>query len=131
MGAGGSDTIVDIGLLVAAVLVLFTGVVVDQLDLHEFSPHRWAGYLVAALIPIHLWMHAQPAGRRPATKAAGPARRTTARAADVRRARPVAGGIRRGARPAVAPNGAGGRWRWHRRRRRGMARQHRDVAPAL
>ena len=58
--------IVDIGLLVAAVLVLFTGVVVDQLDLHEFGPHRWAGYLVAAFIPIHLWMHAhRPAGARP------------------------------------------------------------------
>jgi SagB-type dehydrogenase family enzyme len=49
--------IVDVGLLVAAVLVLLTGVVVDQLDLHEFTPHRWAGYLVAALIPVHVWLH--------------------------------------------------------------------------
>ena len=74
--------IVDIGLLVAAVLVLLTGIVVDQLDLHEFSPHRWAGYLVAALIPIHLWMHAQ----RPA---AGLQRRQRVPPAELQLARPT------------------------------------------
>jgi SagB-type dehydrogenase family enzyme len=38
-------------------VVLLTGLLVDRLDLHEFAPHRWAGYVVAVLIAVHVGMH--------------------------------------------------------------------------
>jgi SagB-type dehydrogenase family enzyme len=44
-------------LLVAAVVVILTGFVVDRLDLNQFTPHRWAGYAVAVLIAIHVGLH--------------------------------------------------------------------------
>jgi SagB-type dehydrogenase family enzyme len=37
--------------------VLLTGLLVDQLDLHEFAPHRLAGYVLAVLIAVHVGMH--------------------------------------------------------------------------
>ena len=49
--------ILDVLLLVAAVVVILTGLVVDQLDLNEFTPHRWAGYVVAVLIAVHVGLH--------------------------------------------------------------------------
>jgi SagB-type dehydrogenase family enzyme len=49
--------ILDVLLLVAAVLVILTGLLVDQLDLNEFTPHRWAGYVVAVLIAVHVGLH--------------------------------------------------------------------------
>ena len=44
-------------LLAAAVVVTLTGFLVDQLDLNDFTPHRWAGYVVAALVAIHVGLH--------------------------------------------------------------------------
>ena len=44
-------------LLAAAVVVTLTGFLVDQLDLNEFTPHRWSGYVVAALLAIHVGLH--------------------------------------------------------------------------
>lgn len=49
--------VLDVLLLGAAAVVLLTGLLVDQLDLHEFAPHRWAGYVLAVLIAVHLGMH--------------------------------------------------------------------------
>ena len=49
--------ILDVLLLAAAVVVILTGLLVDQLDLNEFTPHRWAGYVVAVLITIHVGLH--------------------------------------------------------------------------
>ena len=49
--------ILDMLLLVAAVVVVLTGLLVDQLDLNEFTPHRWAGYVVAVLIAVHVGLH--------------------------------------------------------------------------
>ena len=49
--------ILDVLLLVAAVVVILTGLLVDQLDLNEFTPHRWAGYVVAVLIAVHVGLH--------------------------------------------------------------------------
>ena len=53
-------------LLVAAVTVILTGLLVDRLDLNDFTPHRWAGYAVAVLITLHVglrWRAFLPAGR--------------------------------------------------------------------
>ena len=44
-------------LLVAALVVTLTGFLVDRLDLNEFTPHRWSGYVVAALLAIHVGLH--------------------------------------------------------------------------
>lgn len=44
-------------LLAAAIGAILTGVVVDRLELNQFAPHRWAGYLVAVLIGIHVALH--------------------------------------------------------------------------
>jgi SagB-type dehydrogenase family enzyme len=71
--------LLNIALLVAVVVVLLTGLLTDQLDLHEFAPHRWAGYAVAALVALHLglrWRWLVPINRpkpRPRDGAAGPA----------------------------------------------------------
>ena len=46
--------ILNVLLLAAAVVVVLTGLLVDQLDLNEFTAHRWAGYVVAVLIVIHV-----------------------------------------------------------------------------
>ena len=46
--------LLNVLLLAAAVVVILTGLLVDQLDLNEFTPHRWAGYVVAVLIAIHV-----------------------------------------------------------------------------
>ncbi len=53
-------------LLIAAVMVILTGFLVDRLDLNQFTPHRWAGYVVALLIAIHVGLHWRwflPSGR--------------------------------------------------------------------
>lgn len=47
----------DVLLLAAAVIVVLTGLLVDQLDLNDFTPHRWAGYVVAVLMAIHVGLH--------------------------------------------------------------------------
>ena len=44
-------------LLGAAVVVFLTGLLVDRLDLHQFAVHRWAGYVLAALVAVHLAAH--------------------------------------------------------------------------
>lgn len=49
--------VLDVVLLVAAGVVFLTGLLVDQLDLNEFAPHRWAGYVVAVLIAVHVGLH--------------------------------------------------------------------------
>lgn len=41
-------------LLVAGLAVILTGVLVDRLDLNDFTPHRWAGYAVAVLTTLHV-----------------------------------------------------------------------------
>ncbi len=53
-------------LLTAAVVVSLTGLLVDQLDLNDFTPHRWSGYAVAVLIALHVglrWRWFLPRGR--------------------------------------------------------------------
>jgi SagB-type dehydrogenase family enzyme len=52
-------------LLVSAVAVILTGLLVDRLDLNDFTPHRWAGYAVAVLITVHVgvrWRAFLPSG---------------------------------------------------------------------
>jgi SagB-type dehydrogenase family enzyme len=49
--------VLDVVLLIAAFVVFLTGLLVDQLDLNGFAPHRWAGYVVAVLIAIHVGLH--------------------------------------------------------------------------
>jgi SagB-type dehydrogenase family enzyme len=49
--------VLDVLLLLAAVVVTVTGLLVDRLDLNEFTPHRWAGYVVAVLITLHVGQH--------------------------------------------------------------------------
>ena len=44
-------------LLATAIVVTLTGLLVDQLDLNDFTPHRWAGYAVAVLIAVHVGLH--------------------------------------------------------------------------
>jgi SagB-type dehydrogenase family enzyme len=47
----------DIVLLGAAVVAFLTGLLVDRLDLHQFAPHRWAGYVLAGLVAVHVAAH--------------------------------------------------------------------------
>jgi hypothetical protein len=47
----------DIVLLGAAVIAFLTGLLVDRLDLHQFAPHRWAGYVLAGLVAVHVAAH--------------------------------------------------------------------------
>ena len=47
----------DVVLLGAAVVAFLTGLLVDRLDLHQFAPHRWAGYVLAALVAVHVATH--------------------------------------------------------------------------
>ena len=44
-------------LLLSAVAVGITGLVVDRLDLHDFTPHRWSGYALVVLATLHVAMH--------------------------------------------------------------------------
>jgi len=53
----GVSRILDALLLAASLAVIVTGLLVDQLDLNEFTPHRWAGYVVALLIAVHVGRH--------------------------------------------------------------------------
>ena len=109
--------ILNVLLLAAAVVVIVTGVLVDQLDLNEFAAHRWAGYLIAVLIVVHVGLHGRwfmPARRvdrqgseaRPpqptdaAAEFAGPANRP---ASD----EPGVGAAERGGRGSAASGGAG------------------------
>jgi SagB-type dehydrogenase family enzyme len=65
-------------LLAGAVVVILTGVVVDRLDLNDFTPHRWAGYAVAVLIVLHVgprWRALLPTRRAPGREPA-PSRAT-------------------------------------------------------
>lgn len=59
--------VLDAALLAAVALAVGTGFVVDQLDLNEFVPHRWAGYTFAALAAVHVatrWRALVPSLRR-------------------------------------------------------------------
>lgn len=47
----------DVVLLVVAVVAFLTGLLVDRLDLHQFALHRWAGYVLAALVAVHVAAH--------------------------------------------------------------------------
>jgi hypothetical protein len=47
----------DVVLLGAAGVAFLTGLLVDRLDLNQFAPHRWAGYVLAALVVVHVAMH--------------------------------------------------------------------------
>jgi SagB-type dehydrogenase family enzyme len=47
----------DVVLLGAAVVAFLTGLLVDRLDLNQFALHRWAGYVLAALVAVHVAMH--------------------------------------------------------------------------
>jgi SagB-type dehydrogenase family enzyme len=53
----GTRYVLDVLLLAAAVVVITTGFLVDQLDLNQFTPHRWAGYVAAVLIALHVVVH--------------------------------------------------------------------------
>jgi SagB-type dehydrogenase family enzyme len=44
-------------LLIAATVTFLTGLLVDNLDLTQFAPHRWAGYVLAGLVVAHVLMH--------------------------------------------------------------------------
>jgi SagB-type dehydrogenase family enzyme len=46
-------------LLAAATATFLTGVLADRLDLNQFALHRWAGYLLAGLVVVHVGMHWQ------------------------------------------------------------------------
>jgi SagB-type dehydrogenase family enzyme len=58
-------------LLAAAAATFLTGVLVDRLDLNQFAPHRWAGYVLAGLVLTHVLVHWRfflpRAAQRPAT----------------------------------------------------------------
>jgi SagB-type dehydrogenase family enzyme len=47
----------DAVLLGAALVAFGTGLLVDRLDLHQFALHRWAGYVLAALVAVHVAAH--------------------------------------------------------------------------
>ena len=47
----------NVVLLGAAVIAFLTGLLVDRLDLHQFAPHRWAGYVLAGLVAVHVAAH--------------------------------------------------------------------------
>ena len=47
----------DLLLLAAAAVTFLTGVLVDRLDLNQFAPHRWAGYVLASLVVVHVAVH--------------------------------------------------------------------------
>ncbi|HXZ71227.1 MAG TPA: nitroreductase family protein, partial [Streptosporangiaceae bacterium] len=49
--------VLDIGLLGAAAVVFVTGLLVDRLDLNQFAVHQWAGYVLAALVVVHVTTH--------------------------------------------------------------------------
>ncbi len=49
--------VVNVVLLAAMIVAVGTGIVADQLDLHGFGLHRWAGYALAALTAVHIAMH--------------------------------------------------------------------------
>jgi hypothetical protein len=64
----------DIVLLGAAVIAFLTGLLVDRLDLHQFAPHRWAGYVLVALVAVHVAAHGGSSWHR-SRRGAGPLRR--------------------------------------------------------
>jgi SagB-type dehydrogenase family enzyme len=84
--------VLNVLLLVAAVVALLSGIVVDQLDLNDFAPHRWGGYVLAVLAVIHVGLRwrwflptrggprqrTQPAPALPIDTPAGIAERTGA-----------------------------------------------------
>jgi SagB-type dehydrogenase family enzyme len=49
--------VVNVVLVAAVIAAVGTGIVVDQLDLHGFGPHRWAGYALATFATLHIAMH--------------------------------------------------------------------------
>jgi SagB-type dehydrogenase family enzyme len=49
--------VLDVVLLGAAVVVFVTGLLVDRLGLNQFAVHRWAGYVLAALVVVHVAAH--------------------------------------------------------------------------
>lgn len=51
------DLLVDTFLLLATLVVVATGILVDRHDLNEFGPHRWAGYAMAVFAGVHVLRH--------------------------------------------------------------------------
>jgi len=95
----------DVVLLCAVVVVFLTGLLVDRLDLHQFAVHRWAGYVLAGLVAVHVAAHwrfflAPSASRRRAATppqagaaaGAGPAASEQVRSGPTRRAALAAAG---------------------------------------
>ena len=65
---------VDLLLLASVLAVAATGVMVDQLDLHQFRLHAWAGYVMVALTVVHVGLNRRALAHLRA--AAGHAHRT-------------------------------------------------------
>ncbi len=51
------DLLVDTFLLLAVLVVVGTGILVDRHDLNEFGPHRWSGYAMTGFAAIHILRH--------------------------------------------------------------------------
>jgi SagB-type dehydrogenase family enzyme len=49
--------VLDAGLLGAALVAFVTGLLVDRLGLNQFAVHQWAGYVLAALVAVHVAAH--------------------------------------------------------------------------
>jgi SagB-type dehydrogenase family enzyme len=80
---------------------MLTGLLVDNLDLNQFAPHRWAAYILAGLVVVHVAMHWRfflPARTPRGAAEEHPARSETTE-------QPVTSGVTR--RTAIASAGAG------------------------
>ncbi len=49
--------LLDLLLLASVVVVVLTGVIVEQLDLHEFRLHPLSGYVMTGLVAVHVFLH--------------------------------------------------------------------------
>lgn len=105
----------DVVLLGAAVVTFVTGLLVDRLDLHQFAPHRWAGYVLAALAVVHVAVHWRfflapfaPRRRAPAAAPRGAAADVAPAASEHKRSGPT----RRAALAAVGAGAAGAAAGW-------------------
>ena len=116
----------DVVLLGAAVVAFLTGLLVDRLDLHQFAAHRWAGYVLAGLVAVHVAAHwrfflAPFASRR---RAPAPPQQGAAAGVSPAASEQVRSGPTRRAALAAAGAGAVGR-------RRRLVREDRDLARSL
>jgi SagB-type dehydrogenase family enzyme len=97
----------DVVMLGAAVVAFLTGLLVDRLDLHQFAPHRWAGYALAALVVVHVVMHWRFFLAPSASRRRAPTPPQEDAAADVSPAAPEHGRSGPTRRAALAAAGAG------------------------